>query len=174
MKKYLIILTIITSVFVMNDLKDEKIVIPNEAIRFRVIASSNSKEDQELKVKVKDNLQKNMQNILKNEKNIQQARLSLEKNLPLLKENVEKTLKQNNSKETYTISYGENYFPSKNYKGVIYNSGNYESLVVKLGKAEGNNFWCVLFPPLCLIEEQENTKDTEYHLLVKDLLNKYF
>lgn len=174
MKKYLIILTIITSVFVMNDLKDEKIVIPNEAIRFRVIASSNSEEDQELKIKVKDNLQKNMQDILKNEKNIQQARLSLEKNLPLLKENVEETLKQNNSKQTYTISYGENYFPSKNYKGVVYHSGNYESLVVKLGKAEGNNFWCVLFPPLCLIEEQENTKDTEYHLLVKDLLNKYF
>ena len=44
--------------------------------------------------------------------------------------------------------------------------------IVKLGKAEGNNFWCVLFPPLCLVDE--NTTDTEYHILVKDLLKKYF
>lgn len=175
MKKIVIILTVITSIFVVNDLKDEKVIIPDEAIRFRVIANSNSTEDQELKMKVKDNLQKNIKDILKEETDIKKVRLSLEKNIPSLKENVENTLKENNSKAYYEISYGENYFPSKDYKGVVYNSGKYESLVVKLGKGEGNNFWCVLFPPLCLLDEnEEQKKDTEYHLLVKDLLNQYF
>ncbi len=175
MKKIIIILTVITSIFVLNDLSDEKITIPNEAIRFRVIANSNSIKDQELKIKVKNNLQKNIKDLLKEETDIKKARLSLEKNIPTLKENIEKTLKENNSESNYEINYGENYFPSKNYKGVVYTSGEYESLVVKLGKGEGNNFWCVLFPPLCLLEEkEEKTKDTEYHLLVKDLLKQYF
>lgn len=175
MKKMIIILTVITSIFVVNDLKDEKVIIPEEAIRFRVIANSNSTEDQELKVKVKDNLQKNIKEMLKEEKNIRKARLTLEKNIPSLKETIEKTLKENHTKTNYEIHYGQNYFPSKEYKGVVYNSGKYESLVVKLGKGEGNNFWCVLFPPLCLLDgNKEKNKDTEYHLLVKDILNQYF
>lgn len=175
MKKFLIILIILTSICVFKDLKSEKVIIPKESIRFRVIANSNSKEDQELKLKVKNNLQENIKNILKEEKDINNARLSLEKNIPVLKYNIEKTLKDNNSKATYSITYGQNYFPSKDYKGVVYNSGNYESLVVKIGQGEGNNFWCVLFPPLCLLDENKETnKDTEYHLLVKDLLKKYF
>lgn len=175
MKKYLIVLTIITTIFVLNDLQSNEVVIPKEAIRFRVIANSNSKEDQDLKIKVKDNLQKDIKDMLQNEKDITTARLTLKRNIPTLKDNIEKTLQENNSSSPYTITYGQNYFPSKDYKGVVYNSGNYESLVVKIGKAEGNNFWCVLFPPLCLIDENEDVnKDTEYHLLVKDLLKKYF
>ena len=49
----------------------------------------------------------------------------------------------------------------------------YESLVITLGKGEGDNWWCVLFPPLCLLEENENTQDVEYHFLVKDIIDKY-
>ena len=49
----------------------------------------------------------------------------------------------------------------------------YESLVITLGKGEGDNWWGVLFPPLCLLEENENTKDVEYHFLVKDIIDKY-
>lgn len=175
MKKIITVLTVITSIFVLNDLTNEKIIIPKEAIRFRVIANSNSTEDQELKIKVKENLQNNLKDLLKEETDLQKTRLTLEKSLPTLKENIEKTLKENNSSSNYEINYGKNYFPSKDYKGVVYNAGEYESLVVKLGKGEGNNFWCVLFPPLCLLDEQEEkNKVTEYHLLVRDLLKQYF
>ena len=56
-----------------------------------------------------------------------------------------------------------------------YNAGNYESLVIKLGKAKGNNFWCVLFPPLCMVEEDKSLKGkVEYKSYVKELLDKYF
>ena len=48
------------------------------------------------------------------------------------------------------INYGKNYFPEKNYKGITYEAGEYESLVISLGEAEGNNWWCVMYPALCI------------------------
>lgn len=173
MKKYLVLLIVLTTVFIVNDLfKASSIVIPKEAIRLRIIANSNSSEDQNIKLKIKDDLEPTIMNLLKNTKSTVEARKKLKTNLPLVKEKITKTLEENNCNTSFLVSYGNNYFPSKNYKGVVYNSGNYESLVIKLGKGEGNNFWCVLFPPLCLIEE--SNKNIEYHILAKDIINKYF
>ncbi len=173
MKKLFVFLVVLTIVFVSNDLSKEEVIIPKESIRFRVIANSDKEEDQELKLKVKENLNKDIEKILSNKKNMIDSRKSIEDNMPLLKETINKTLKENNAKIDYDINYGENYFPTKEYKNVIYKEGKYESLVVKLGKGEGQNFWCVLFPPLCFIDEEQESKDIEYHLLVKDIIKKY-
>lgn len=172
MKKLFVFLIVLTIIFVSNDLSKEEVIIPRESIRFRVIANSDKKEDQDLKLKVKENLNKDIKKILNNKKSLIDSSKSIEENLPLLKETINKTLKDNNANIDYDINYGENYFPTKEYKNVIYKEGNYESLVVKLGKGEGQNFWCVLFPPLCFIDEEES-KDVEYHLLVKDIIKKY-
>lgn len=173
MKKLFVFLVVLTIIFVSNDLSKEEVVIPTESIRFRVIANSDKEEDQALKLKVKENLNKDIEKILNNKKSLADSRKSLEESLPLLKETINKTLKENNANIDYDINYGENYFPTKEYKNVIYKEGNYESLVVKLGKGEGQNFWCVLFPPLCFIDEEKESKDVEYHLLVKDILKKF-
>ena len=67
-----------------------------------------------------------------------------------------------------------NYFPTKEYKGVIYEEGEYESIVVEIGDAQGDNFWCVLFPPLCLLEgEVENKDNIEYTSFIKEIIEKY-
>ena len=71
----------------------------------------------------------------------------------------------------YQINFGTNYFPRKTYKGVIYEAGNYESLVITLGKGLGENWWCILYPPLCLIDENTTTSDVEYRLIIQDILN---
>ena len=174
MKKFILLLMTITIVSLVSDINCEKTIIPKEAIRFRVIANSNSQEDQNLKVKVKDNLEKDISKVLKNETTLISSRTALENNLLLFEKNINNTLKKENSQTTFRINYGMNYFPEKEYKNVIYKEGNYESLVVKLGDGLGENFWCVLFPPLCLLEgEEENAKDVEYHILVKDILKKY-
>ena len=73
----------------------------------------------------------------------------------------------------YDINFGYNYFPKKEFKGVEYKEGMYESLVVTLGNGEGNNWWCVLFPPICMIEAEEST-DVEYTTMIKEIMNKYF
>ena len=65
------------------------------------------------------------------------------------------------------------YFPKKEYKGVEYNEGNYESLVITLGEGKGDNWWCVLFPPLCLIDAEEQTSDVEYKFLVKEIIKHF-
>ena len=72
----------------------------------------------------------------------------------------------------FDISLGKNYFPSKEVYKVVYPEGYYESLVVSLGEAKGDNWWCVLFPPLCLVEAEESSK-VEYKLYIKEILDKY-
>ena len=76
-------------------------------------------------------------------------------------------------RDIYNINYGLNYFPKKEYKGITYKEGYYESLVVTIGDGKGDNWWCVLFPPFCLIENDKKT-DVEYRLYIKDMLEKYF
>ena len=62
--------------------------------------------------------------------------------------------------------------PEKEYKGVKYKEGYYESWVITLGEGEGNNWWCVLFPPLCLVEAEE-ADEVEYKFFIKELIDKY-
>ena len=88
------------------------------------------------------------------------------------KNKVKETLEDLNYNTTFTINFGDNYFPKKEYKDVIYEEGNYESLVVTLGNGEGDNWWCVLFPPICTLEVEEN-KDIEYKFFVKEIFEKY-
>ena len=73
----------------------------------------------------------------------------------------------------FKINYGTNYFPEKIYKGVKYEAGEYESMVVKIGSGSGDNYWCVLFPPLCLMEAEE-TDDVEYKFFIKEIIDKIF
>ncbi len=150
-----------------------KVEIPNEAIRIRIIANSNSTLDQYVKNEVKNNLEPDMYYLLKNSKTIDESRNIINSNLDRIDENVKSTLHSLNSNINYDINFGFNYFPSKKYKGITYKDGYYESLVVTLGEGKGDNWWCVLFPPLCLLEAEEST-DVEYKSYVKELIDKYF
>lgn len=164
MKKTLILIAII--IIVMSLSKNDTIIIPKESIRFRVIANSNSKEDQMIKERVVSKLKNNLKSLKYTPKNINDTRQSINDNLKVIDE----TLKQ--EVKGYSINYGYNYFPEKVYKGIYYEEGEYESLVITLGEGVGNNFWCVLFPPLCLIDENE--EEVEYTSFIKELINKYF
>ncbi len=174
MKKYLILASLIL-VFIPNLNKDnEEIIIPDEAIRFRVVAESNTKEDQETKNLIKNVLEKDLTELLKNSNNIEETRDILKANQRHFETLIERTLLTNKVNTTYKVNFGLNYFPQKNYKGVIYEEGYYESLVVTLGSGNGENWWCVLFPPLCLMEAEEtNTNDVEYKSFVKEMIDKY-
>ena len=163
----IIVYVAISNVVVANNL------IPDDAIRIRVIANSNSDYDQEIKIEVKDILENDMYNILENTKSIDEARIRINNNLSNVSNDIDKFLKDNNYDLGFNINFGYNYFPKKEFKGVTYNEGYYESVVVTLGEGEGDNWWCVLFPPLCLIEAEESD-DIEYSSLVKEVIDKYF
>lgn len=166
MKKTIIILSIIISILVVN--KESKVVIPKESIRFRVVANSNSEEDQSLKKEIIHNLKNNL--IDNNPQNIVEERKYLKKQLPEFTKIVDKTISSHKKSNKFTINYGKNYFPEKKYKNIVYKEGDYESLVITLGNGTGDNFWCVLFPPLCLIDEDAN----EYPSIIQEIINKYF
>ena len=172
MKKFIIVLAIITTVLVIN--KEEKVVIPKEEIRFRVIANSNKEEDQTLKKKVVNNLNSEIRKLTFLDTSLEKSRTNIKNTIPEFSEIVKETLEKNQSKETFTIDYGMNYFPEKEYKGIVYEEGEYESLVITLGNGLGENFWCVLFPPLCLLDSEEEVEDVEYTSFVKELVEKYF
>ena len=70
------------------------------------------------------------------------------------------------------FNLGLNYFPEKEFKGITYDEGYYESLVITIGEGKGDNWWCVLFPPLCMLEAEEST-DVEYKSFVKEIVDKY-
>ena len=174
MKKCILLFMVIFAfyVFVSNNLA-KSLTIPNDAIRIRIIPNSNSEVDQSVKSSVKDKLNVTMYDLLKDAKNSSEAREIVKNNLDLVKGNVSDVLKERNYNLGYDVKYGYNYFPLKEYKGVKYDEGYYESLLVTLGEGKGDNYWCVLFPPLCLIEGDESD-DVQYKSLIEEILKKYF
>lgn len=176
MKNYIFLLLIFIIIYCMiQSTEASGIQIPDTAIRLRVIPNSNSTRDQEVKLKVKSELEKEAYELLNGVTSIDLARRIISDNLDNIEDDIEKVLLQENYDLGYKINFGQNYFPEKEFKGIVYEPGNYESLVVTLGKGEGDNWWCVLFPPLCLLEaEESNTDEVEYKFFVQELIDKYF
>ena len=145
--------------------KNDEIVIPSDAIRFRIIANSNDIKDLYEKKKIKSEIEGDIYNLVSNVNDVLEARMVVKSNLEKIKELIK------SKTSDFDINYGFNYFPRKVYKGVIYPEGEYESLVITLGKGLGDNWWCVLYPPLCLINDNNTTGDISYHSLVLDMLN---
>ncbi|MBQ8891862.1 MAG: stage II sporulation protein R [Bacilli bacterium] len=164
---FLIVIALIICILVKN--KSDNIVIPKESIRIRIIASSNDTVDISEKIKVKKSVEKELYSLLKEANNVNEAKSIINNNLERLNLVIDDT-----TDLKYDVNFGNNYFPKKVYKGVIYDEGMYDSLVITLGSGRGDNWWCVLFPPLCLLDSNETTNDVEYKFFVKELIDKYF
>ena len=176
-KLILIILTIIVAFLVYVNVNADvgEIIIPEAAIRVRVIANSNSIEDQSMKMKVKAMIEKNISPLLIGVDNVEDARTIIRDNLDILENDIEVFFTNEDYDKDFIINFGDNYFPEKDYRGVHYDEGEYESLVVTIGEGSGDNWWCVLFPPLCLLEASESeVDDTEYQFFVAEMLGKIF
>ena len=167
MKKILIIIAVIISILCIN--KKDEVIIPNNAIRFRVTSSSNTIEDQTIKNKVSKNIQEKIYELTKNSSSYIETKKELDTNYEYLKNSIEEELKSNNVSYDYRLNIGRNYFPSKQYKGIKYDAGYYDSVTIELGNHEGLNWWCIIYPPLCLIDE--DTSDVEYTTLARELID---
>ena len=159
---------VIISVYSQNQ---TEIIIPDSSIRLRVIPNSNEAKDINIKEQVKDYLETDIYTILKDTNNIETARNIINNNIPKIENNINNIFKDNNYNIPYQVNFGYNYFPEKTYQGKTYEAGDYESLVIYIGEAKGDNWWCVLFPNFCLIDINE---DTEYKSYFKELINKLF
>ena len=170
MKKIIIFLAFVLIFYLfVSDLMVQGLEIPDDAIRIRVVPNSNSENDQEIKNKVKEELQSSMYELLKDSKTSSEAEKIINENLNKIDKDINNLLIKEKYNKGYVLNYGYNYFPEKEYKGITYEEGYYKSLLVTLGEGKGDNWWCVLFPPLCLIEED----NTEYKSLAKQILEEF-
>lgn len=170
MKKILIAVALF--MIIITNMKSEDIIIPDSSIRFRVIASSNTLEDIKEKNDLSNYLDKKIFEFIKSSKTSEEAKKTLKENEVKISSIIDEYLLNKRLDYGYTLSIGQNYFPTKYYKGIKYDAGYYDSVVIKLGLSSGMNWWCVIYPPLCLIDE-EKTDSVEYTTLIKEVVDKY-
>jgi stage II sporulation protein R len=126
--------------------------IPQESIRLRIIANSDSFQDQWLKREVRDAIVAQMDTWVKQIGSYDEARRLVADNLPQLQQLVDRTIKDRGFSYQAAVDFGQVSFPTKLYGSYVYPAGNYQALRVRIGEAKGQNWWCVLFPPLCFID----------------------
>lgn len=173
-------------------------------IRFHVIANSDSEEDQQLKLKVRDAVLAKINSELVEEAmaqdlvefqtsgtavmsrteeessqtrvslDLEQSRKYIQENLTEIEETAERVIRENGYEYSVKAELGVKWIPQKSYGNVIFPSGNYEALNITIGKGKGQNWWCVLFPPLCLIgaeaPEDDEAEAEEAQDIYKDIL----
>lgn len=124
--------------------------IYDNVLRLHVLANSDSSEDQVLKLEVRDRILEETATLFKDCKSKDEAREAVESNLDKIREVAEQTVREAGYEYGVSVSLGEEEYPTKNYEECCFPAGEYLSLRVMIGEAEGENWWCVLFPPLCI------------------------
>ena len=168
MKNKIFLILLILIVINIYKITDERVIIPSSSIRLRVIPNSNEPKDIYMKEQVKNYLEENIYTLTKEIININDARNIIENNIPSIETNITNIFNDNNYQIPFKVNYGNNYFPEKVYKGITYEEGYYESLVISIGAANGDNWWCVLFPNFCLVDTKEKH---EYKSYFKELFS---
>jgi stage II sporulation protein R len=126
--------------------------ISSKLIRFHVIANSDSKEDQNLKLLVRDKVLEYIAPKLKDSKTIEESREILRKNDGSIKEIAQKVVKQNGYNYNVSTTLSMESFPVKAYGSITLPQGKYEAYKILIGNSNGQNWWCVMFPPLCFVD----------------------
>ena len=142
--------------------------ISNSLFRLHVLANSDSKEDQDLKYKVRDSLLNYMNSICNNCSNKEEAINLVEKNKNNFKQIALDTIHNEGYNYEVNINIGNFEFPTKTYGDISLPAGFYDALRVEIGKAKGQNWWCVMFPPLCFVDVSSGIVPNES----KEVLNE--
>ena len=141
-------------------------------IRLHVRANSDTDADQSLKLKVRDRIIDECSYLFKNNKNIENARDEILKNTDKIEKIARDEILKNGYNYPVKINFGKSDFPVKVYKNITLPAGTYEALTVEIGNAEGQNWWCVLFPPLCFVDETCTGISEESESILIDNLGK--
>lgn len=140
-------------------------------LRLHVIANSDSKEDQELKYKVRDNILNYMNSLCINISTKEEAIAQLNTYLDDFKKIAKQTITENGYDYDVNVKIGNYDFPQKKYGDIILPCGNYDALRVEIGNSAGQNWWCVMFPPLCFVDVSSGVVPDESKELLENSLN---
>ena len=134
--------------------------IRQSVFRLHIIANSDSDSDQALKLKVRDAVIAASEEIFGSAKTEEEAKQIAAENIELFTETANKTLKENGSVQTATVSVGKAYFGTREYEDFTLPAGEYDALRIIIGNGEGKNWWCVMFPAVCLPAAKGDIEDT--------------
>ena len=147
-----ILITVVAALYTKN--YSEKIIsgISSQVIRFHVLANSDSPNDQALKLMVKDRVLEEYSPMLNASSSIGETRRLIEANLTGIEELAQEIIKAQGYDYRVKASLGPSNFPTKQYGDITLPAGGYEALRVEIGEGKGQNWWCVMFPPLCYVD----------------------
>lgn len=126
--------------------------LADKVIRFHVVANSDSTQDQLLKQQVKDEVIAYMEPLLKESTDIEDSRYIIKESIPLIKEVAEEVVANWGKDYSIYVVLDQANFPTKSYGDVVLPAGEYEACRVVIGEGKGENWWCVMFPPLCYLD----------------------
>ena len=122
----------------------------HNVLRLHIVANSNSEEDQTLKLEIRDRILEESQSLFETEKDLQSAIKTAKENLKLYEKIANEVISEAGLDYKAEAKIGKAFFETRVYEDFTLPSGEYESLIINLGKAEGKNWWCVVFPSVCL------------------------
>ena len=138
--------------------------IYDSVLRLHVLANSDSEGDQALKLSVRDAILADTAHLFDDCKSRDEASAVVNENLPLLQMSAERAISEAGYSYPVRIELGEEEYPTKNYESACFPAGEYLSLRVLIGEGVGQNWWCVLFPPLCVSAASESDGSVEVGL----------
>lgn len=130
----------------------DPLVIPNEAIRLRILANSDSEKDQEVKREIRDAVNDEINRWVEELTSLEEARHVMTSRLDEIEKIAQQILIEKGLDYSLNVEFGKAQFPTKLYGQFLYPAGTYEAIVITLGNGSGANWWCVLFPPLCFLD----------------------
>jgi stage II sporulation protein R len=130
----------------------DSIVIPAEAIRLRILANSDSAQDQEIKRKVRDAVNEQITLWVQDLTSLEKAKDVINSKLPEVQNIAERVVAEQGSTQSVNVEFGKVQFPTKLYGQFLYPAGEYQAILITLGEGTGANWWCVLYPPLCFLD----------------------
>ena len=163
--KYILILLFLLFCFILVSISSFASTVSQNLsdnfFRLHILANSDSEEDQNLKLKVRDKIIEymNTQDFSNNSKS--EVMQSVESNLEKYQKIAEEVIKESGYDYPVSLEIGNFYFPTKVYGNISLPAGHYDALRIKIGKAEGQNWWCSLFPPLCFVDISSGVIDDD-------------
>ena len=145
--------------------------ISDSVFRLHVIANSDSDEDQALKLKVRDKLLEYMNSLCANTSSKEDAMRIANEHIDDFSKIAKDVISENGYDYDVEISVGECDFPTRNYGDVSLPAGIYDALRVKIGSANGHNWWCVMFPPLCFVDVSSGVVPEDSKELLEDTMS---
>ncbi len=172
MKKLLVLVLIFTAIAatVILAAGAQNAQAENDYLRIHVRANSNEQIDQSVKYTVKDEVVKFITPYAARCTDKQTAMEVIGGILPEIEKVCDRVLKQNGFNYTSRASVRAENFPTRVYGDLILESGIYDALIIELGTGTGDNWWCVIYPPLCFTS---GTADVQYRSVIMDIINKF-